>query len=201
MLRLFIAVTLPEEALAACTLEARRIETALGAKLARGLRFPRGEGLHFTLKFLGATPEEQVGPLRAALEKAAAQVGRPFTLVLKGLQAFPSPRRPRVVYLATGEGASSMKALAAAVEESVSPLGFPSEARSFTPHVTLARVKDFKAAPRIGQRLAELPEVEVARFEVRDVALMLSQLSPGGSRYSALARASLAGDRLGDSAT
>ncbi|HEY3448240.1 MAG TPA: RNA 2',3'-cyclic phosphodiesterase [Myxococcales bacterium] len=189
MLRLFIAVTLPEEALAACGRETRRVEEALGP-LAKGVRFPRGEGLHFTLKFLGPTDEELVAPLKSALEQAAAQVA-PFSLVLKGLQAFPNPRRPRVVFLATAEGAGPMKSLAAAVEEHVSPLGFPSEERAYTPHVTLARVKDFKAAQKIGTRIAELPAVEVARFEVRDVALMLSELSAGGSRYTALARLAL----------
>ncbi len=186
MLRLFIAVTLPEEALAACAKETRRVEQALGS-LAKGVRFPRAEGLHFTLKFLGPTAEELVAPLRAALEKAAAQVD-PFALSLGGLRAFPTPRRPRVVYLATTEGVSPMLALSAAVEQHVSPLGFPSEARGFTPHVTLARVKDFKAAQRIGARVAELPALAVARFEVRDVALMLSELGAGASRYTALAR-------------
>ncbi|MGC4121071.1 MAG: RNA 2',3'-cyclic phosphodiesterase [Myxococcales bacterium] len=189
MLRLFIAVTLPEDALAACGRETKRVEQALGP-LAKGVRFPRAEGLHFTLKFLGPVPEEQVAPIRAALEKAAATVS-PFSLALGGLQAFPNPRRPRVVYLATAEGGLPMKSLAAAVEEQVSSLGFPSEERGFTPHVTLARVKDFKAAQRIGARIAELPAADVARFEVKDVALMLSELGAGGSRYSALARCKL----------
>jgi len=90
-----------------------------------------------------------------------------------------------------GAGARKAKALAAAVEDHVFPLGFESEERAFTPHVTLARVRDFKSAQRIGERIASLPADDVARFEVRDVALMLSELGPGGSRYSALARVGL----------
>ncbi len=189
MQRLFIAVTLPDEALARCAGETARIGKALGP-LARGVRFPREEGLHFTLKFLGYVPDEQEPSIHAALSKAATETA-PFPLSLAGLQAFPSARRPRVVYLGVKGGGAEMTRLAAAVERHVAPLGFPAEARSFTPHVTLARVKDFKAAALIGARIAALSAEEVARVEVRDVALMRSELSPGGSRYSALCRAPL----------
>jgi len=189
MLRLFIAVTLPDEARARCADEAARVGRALGP-LARGVRFPREEGLHFTLKFLGHVPEEQELPICAALAKAATEAA-PFPLSLAGLQAFPSARRPRVVTLGVAQGGPEMTRLAAAVERHVAPLGFPTEARAFTPHVTLARVKDFKAAAQIGERIAALRAEEVARVEVGDVALMRSELSPGGSRYSALYRAPL----------
>lgn len=191
MLRLFVAVTLPEPVLAACARETARVEAALGP-LARALRFPRGEGLHFTLKFLGSTPEDQEPALREALARAASGIP-PFEVALAGLQAFPTPRRPRVVFLGVTAGAAPMARLAAAVEEALSPLGFPSESRAFTAHVTLARVKDPQRAAKVGERLAALPAADVARFRVADVALMRSELSAGGSRYTALHRAPLAG--------
>jgi 2'-5' RNA ligase len=191
MVRLFIAVTLPQEALEACARETRRVQEALGP-LSRGVRFPRAEGLHFTLKFLGWTPEGSVDSVRKALEAAASE-GAPFTLTLKGLEAFPSIRRPRVVFLDVVEGGPPMIELAAAVERNVAPLGFPTEARGFTPHVTLARIKDPKTAARIGERVAALPALEVARTRVGKVSLMQSELSPGGSRYSALAEIALCG--------
>ena len=143
MLRLFVAVTLTEDALAACARATRRVEEALGP-LASGVRFPRKEGLHFTLKFLGATPDEQIGPLREALEMAAREVG-PFWLTLEGVSAFPTAKKPRIVFLGVSEGGPPMTQLAAAVEAHLAPLGFPTEPRAFTPHLTLARVKDFKA--------------------------------------------------------
>jgi 2'-5' RNA ligase len=189
MLRLFVAVTLPDDALAACARETRRIEETLGL-LARGVRFPRSLGLHFTLRFLGATLEEKVPALREALQ-ASARTAAPFSITLKGLQAFPSAKKPRVVYLGVTEGEDAMKKLAAAVKDQLAPLGFPEEDRPFMAHVTVARVKDLEAAPKIGERLAALPAVEVARVEVKDVALMLSELQSSGSRYTALERARL----------
>ena len=179
-------MTLPEAALLSCAQETRRVEEALGP-LARAARFPRGEGLHFTLKFLGPTPDERVAQVREALGQAAREA-EPFPLTLGGLQSFPSSKKPRVVFLGVREGGAPMIALAQAVERHVSPLGFASEARAFVPHVTLARIKDFKAAPKIGERLQTLAAVEVARVQVADVALMLSELGPAGSRYTALAR-------------
>lgn len=190
MLRLFIAVTLGEEALARCAEETARVERALGP-FAGGVRFPREEGLHFTLKFLGAVPDEQEGPLCAALASAAREVA-PFQLELGGLEAFPSARRPRVIYLQAPKGGPEMSLLAAAVERHVAPLGYPAERRAFTPHVTLARVKDPKSAQRVGERIAALPPHKVADCEVREVSLMRSVLSPGGSHYTALYRALLA---------
>jgi 2'-5' RNA ligase len=185
MLRLFIAVTLPEEALAACAKETRRVEQALGS-LAKGERVPRAEGLHFTVKFLGPTAEELVAPLRAALEKAAAQVD-PFALSLGGLRAFPTPgapasstwRPPR----ASRRCSRSRRRWSSTSRRSASR-----PRRAATPARHAGPVKDFKAAQRIGARVAELPALAVARFEVRDVALMLSELGAGASRYTALAR-------------
>ncbi len=189
MLRLFVAVTLPPPALEGCARERERIERALGTD-ARAMRFPRPEGIHFTLKFLGWVPEGGEPAIREGLEQAAAK-SAPFEVVLKGLHAFPSPRRPRVVYLDASEGGRAMSELALLVEEQIAPLGFPSEKRGFTPHATLARVSDPKAAMRVGPKLSALDPMEVARFQVTDVELMLSELSPGGSIYTSRARFAL----------
>lgn len=191
MLRLFIAVTLSEDALARCAEETARVERALGP-FAHAVRFPREEGLHFTLKFLGAVPEDQESALRGALDLAGREAP-PFALELGGLEAFPSAKRPRVIYLEAPKGGPEMTRLAAAVERHVAPLGYPTERRAFTPHVTLARVKDPRSAQRVGERVAALPARKVAELEVREVSLMRSVLSPGGSHYSALYRARLGG--------
>lgn len=182
MVRLFIAVTLDEAALEACGRETQRLEAALG-KLAKAVRFPRPEGLHFTLKFLGWTPEELVPALHQGLTRAAAPL-TPFELVLEGLEAFPSVRRPRVVYLNVSEGGAELSRLAERVETEIAPLGFPAEKRGFTPHVTLARVKDPKLASRVGESVAAVPPLRVANLQVAKVSLMRSELSPGGSKYT-----------------
>ena len=182
MLRLFVAITLPAEALRACGEECQRVAAALG-KLARGVKFPRPEGLHFTLKFLGWVPEEGAGAVREGLERAAAGLA-PFRVSLSGFQAFPSARRPRVVYIGVTEGAEPMKVLAERVEREIAPLGYPTEKRGFTPHVTLLRVKDEKSASKIGAAVATLAACEPVVFQAENVVLMQSQLNPAGSIYT-----------------
>lgn len=191
MLRLFVAVNLPPEVLAACELERHRVERALGP-LVRKVRFPHPEGLHFTIKFLGWTPEETLEPVRAGLARAATLLA-PFDLTLAGLEAFPSMKRPRVLFLGVSEGGEPLSLLAQGVEEQLAPLGFPTERRGFTPHLTLGRVKEPQSAARIGARFAAIPAQEVARFRVERLALMQSELSPGGSHYLTLAEFSLGG--------
>jgi 2'-5' RNA ligase len=189
VLRLFVAAMVPRAALALCDAELRRVEAALGP-LARALRMERSEKLHFTLKFLGQAAEASVPAIAEAVARAASG-SVPFDVTLEGLGAFPDTRRPRVVFLGASEGARPLLDLAAAVEREVSPLGFPSDPRGFSPHLTLARVRDPKQAPRLGAQLVRIPPLKVASFRIVEVALMQSLLGPEGSRYAQLARAPL----------
>jgi len=182
MLRLFVAVALPEDALRACGEEARRVERALG-RLSQSVRFARPEGLHFTLKFLGWTPEDQAPAIASRLDAIAAEA-HPFPLALQGFEAFPSAKRPRVVFIPAVEGGEPLKAIAQRVEEEIAPLGFPTEGRPFVPHITLLRVKEPKNAARIGGKLTGLVAGPRVTLEVRELILMRSELHPSGSRYT-----------------
>jgi 2'-5' RNA ligase len=172
------------------------VRAALGAAIERLRRaahhvaWVAPANLHFTLKFLGQVDEARLPELGAAL--AAAAVARSgFTAAVTGLGAFPSPARPRVVWAGVDEGAPALTELAAGVEQALVALGFPPEARPFSPHVTLGRVR----VPRRDARLADLLTVaareEFGRVRVERVVLMESQLSPGGARYSERAGAPL----------
>ena len=191
MLRLFVAVTLPDDALKGCAQESLRLEQGLGA-FARGVRFPLTEGLHFTLKFLGSAAEEKVTSIHEALTRAARSAG-PFDLVLEGLKTFPAGHKPEIIYLDMVEGAAPMRKLADAVDMFVSPLGFRSDEGSFSPHVTLARVKDLKLGPKINEKVLGMPVVEVARVKVVDVALMASEQHQTGNVFRELLRVPLSG--------
>jgi 2'-5' RNA ligase len=192
MLRTFIAVPLPEEALRGCSSKAHALERALGP-LASRVRFARAEGIHLTLKFLGATPEDDTSSIVEALARAAASI-RAFPMAFAGLAGFPSLSRPRVVFLEASAGAKSLVALAQRVEEEVAPLGFPTEQRRFTPHLTLARVKDPGFAPRIGALLARASvDAPDARCEAKSIALFASRLHPAGASYRSLAHVPLGG--------
>jgi 2'-5' RNA ligase len=181
--RLFIAVMLPtavQERLAGLTgvLDAHRAI----------LRPTRAEGLHFTLRFLGNLTAAQEQQIMEACAAAIEGVGA-FPLTIGGFGAFPNARRPRVIWLGLREGAAPLVALQRRVEDELLRRALVSDSEEFTPHLTLARVRQ-EATPAaraaLGAALAVLPTREQARSTARAVSLVHSVFTPQGSRYTVL---------------
>jgi 2'-5' RNA ligase len=153
-----------------------------------GVRWvPEGQ-LHFTLKFLGEIGPDEVEAARRATSAASRAAPGPFRLALEGLGSFP-PRGPaRVVWAGCGEGAEELARLALAVEAAFSAEGFPREARTFSPHLTLARVKDPAAGRRLSQVLPSLPPEPFGTVRVAGLVLCRSELARRGPEYTDLLR-------------
>jgi 2'-5' RNA ligase len=158
--------------------------------VAPGVAWVARDNVHLTLKFLGAVDNDRLAALESSLASAAAgQV--PFDLTVHGLGAFPSRIRARVLWAGIGAGAAELAALAARVDAALAALGFARETRPFAAHVTLGRVREPRANPRLAAALeagGPLGGQRVAR-----ISLMRSDLSPRGARYSELAGLSLMG--------
>jgi 2'-5' RNA ligase len=154
------------------------------------------DNYHLTLKFLGDIEESRAAGIGAALTAAVA--GLPaFDIGLRGLGAFPSPTRPRVIWAGVDAGGPSLAALAEALEDGLAALGVPREARGFSAHVTLGRVREPSRDPALAAALGRAASVELGSSRVDRVVLMRSQVSPRGARYTELAVAPLAGDLQG----
>ena len=183
-LRLFIAIELPPTVRAA--LAAARVQLEKNGRLP--VRWANPEGAHLTLKFLGETPAEQVEPMIAALERAVG-LHNPFSLHTADLGVFPRPQAPRVVWLGVDGEIAKLRALQADVERFVAPLGFPTEQRAFSPHLTLGRAdkstrtQDLAA---IGKAVAGADPPARVTWDISQVALMRSELLREGARYTAL---------------
>ena len=144
------------------------------------------ENFHITLKFLGATDDARVPSIVDALHAASAG-HRAFTLEIRGLGAFPSPTRPRVLWAGVLRGGEALGVLAGAVDDALGALGFEREARAFTAHVTLARVREPRRVPPLADAIARANAQPFGGPLIDHVALMRSDLSPRGARYTALA--------------
>jgi RNA 2',3'-cyclic 3'-phosphodiesterase len=146
------------------------------------VKWVRSEGIHLTLKFLGEVPDERKAEFVAALGRAAAGATA-LSLAFEGFGVFPDFKRTRVVWAGIA-AEPALEILQHRVEQEFAPLGFPTEARAFHPHVTLGR-----AAREAGARdFAGLEEaLGRLRFEetvvVETVDLMQSTLRPGGAVY------------------
>jgi len=145
--------------------------------------------LHVTLKFLGQVDETRVPALADALRVTLA--GEPaFDVAVRGLGAFPSPMRPRVLWAGLEDGPGALGAVARRVDVCCGGLGFPPETREFAAHVTLGRVREPRRQPALADALARA--ADFGRVRVERVSLMRSEPSPRGARYSELAVAPLA---------
>jgi 2'-5' RNA ligase len=146
--------------------------------------------LHVTLKFLGQVDESRAPALADALRATLADQ-RAFDVGVRGLGAFPSPTRPRVLWAGLDDAAGALTAVARRVDACCGGLGFPRETREFAAHVTLGRVREpRRRQPALADALAR--GADFGRLRVERVSLMRSELSPRGARYSELAAAPLA---------
>lgn len=148
------------------------------------LRWVRPEGMHLTLRFLGAASPDQIARLAPRLEAAAA-ASPAIDATVAGLGLFPDQRSPTVLWLGLSTGAG-LSQLQAACEGAAVGVGFSPEARPFRAHLTLGRWRD-----RVPRPL--LPAVDLGPTRFLTLTLFESDLAPGGSRYSALGRWRLGG--------
>ena len=96
--------------------------------------------VHITLKFLGDILEDRVPEIEDAMRDAVTGT-KPFTMCMKGSGAFPNLGRISVVW-AGMEGAEPLLEIARKLDSNLAKLGFEPEKRKFSPHVTVARVRD-----------------------------------------------------------
>jgi RNA 2',3'-cyclic 3'-phosphodiesterase len=160
------------------------------------VRWIRSESLHVTLKFIGATPDENVEGIRQTLATIeAAAIETRFC----GYGFFPGGRDPRVFWIGI-EAGSKLTSLAAIVDRKLESLGIPKEQYPFRPHLTLARGPGGSGSPRrhkrdrpnrafrsLQEQLAALPAPEFGTMTAHEFFLYQSQLSPDGSKYRKLA--------------
>jgi len=188
--RTFIALELSQELKA----ELGRLQERLREQMPpRSVRWVQLDGIHLTLKFLGDTPLARVEEVKSALARVAAG-SEPFSFSVGGLGCFPNTRQPRVVWVGVQEPTGALTHLQRTVEAHIAPLGFPTEQRPFSPHLTLGRVR--KEASRsevqqIGQVVTASPVGPLGQMAATGISYIKSDLQPSGAVYTTLFEARL----------
>jgi 2'-5' RNA ligase len=154
----------------------------------------RPESIHLTLKFLGETPVEKMPVLQAAVMDAVKGTGV-HELALGKLGTFGGSR-PRVVWVDLTGDLDSVSDLQERTEIALNPLGFEREARGWSPHVTVARVRQESVREVdgvIGPAIAAV-SAPAGAIPVKEVLLMRSTLRPSGAVYERVAAFPLGGE-------
>jgi len=185
-MRLFIALNLPKK-------ERERIHRAVRSLRETDLpvRWLEPDHFHVTLKFLGEVRRERIAPVEKAMSRIAAST-KSFWTDLRGFGAFPTVRRPRVIWLGVGAN-PELRCLKQDLEWGLGDLGFDAETRSFHPHVTLGRAGDSGGAGAfrgLDETLAQMRFQGELRVHTLD--LMRSHMSRDGASYSVMTSARLA---------
>jgi 2'-5' RNA ligase len=181
-MRTFIAIEIPEETRAGLRDAQRALKTdAVDAS------WPKPDGIHLTLKFLGEVPEAKVPEITNALSLAAAG-SRAFRLAVDGAGTFPNARNARVVWAGLGGEIDCLNRLQAAVEDAMERTGFDREARAFTPHLTLGRIKYIRSRETWTRAVEQVKDLKLPAFDVRSFNLMKSELKRTGAEYTQIAR-------------
>jgi len=188
--RMFIAIELPGDVrqyVAECEDRLRRA----GADV----RWVRPDRIHLTLLFLGEVPADRLADLEAAVRAAAGSFA-PLALQAAGAGRFPLRGTPRIIWIGVEEPTGGLVRLQKAVAEATADFAEKREDREFAAHLTLGRAKSGKNARPLDEAIAAMAAETGPAFEVREVVIFKSELSPQGPTYTPLAKLPLAGLRL-----
>ncbi|HNX48208.1 MAG TPA: RNA 2',3'-cyclic phosphodiesterase [Methanomassiliicoccales archaeon] len=142
------------------------------------------DNLHVTLKFLGDTDERCVPQLKKVMKEAVKDV-TPFDVKLVGTGAFPNSRTARVIWVGM-EGAEPFQDIVTKLEDGCDLMGFGRDKQVFSPHLTLARVREGFNAD-LGDFIKYGHEKDFGSFTVKSLKLKKSVLTPEGPVYSDMA--------------
>ena len=176
-MRLFTGLDLPAEVVHNLQQLLERLRPAAA------IQWSPPENLHITTKFIGEWPKERLGELESALRELDPR--QPIPIHIRKVGFFPNPHSPRVFW--SGIEAPGLDVLAAATDEATSALGIESEKRAFSPHLTLARIKERIDLQPLRETIAGLPSLDFGHFPVDRFFLYRSQPRRTGSVYTKLA--------------
>ena len=184
-MRAFIAINFPHEMRSRLWSAAAPLRTK-----SYPVRWVPADLIHLTVKFLGEVEHSRISGIADGLRRALNGT-RAFHLPVREFGAFPTTKRPRVVWVGC-EALPVLELLQDSVEREMAALGFAIEGRPFRPHVTIgraargARNSGFKGLKKDLEHIDYLEEPLVAGIDV-----MQSILSQRGPRYVQLARVEL----------
>lgn len=169
MYRLFVAITMPESTLD----HLQRISSDVA-----GARWLRPEQIHLTLRFIGEVDGAMFRDIGEALFEIDIE---PFEVSLEGVGVFPARKDPRILWVGMSKTEPLMH-LQKKIESVLVRAGVKPDGRRFTPHVSIARLRDIRMS-KVADFIARNSMFKAEPFTVNNFCLVSSHLGSEGASY------------------
>jgi len=143
------------------------------------------ENIHLTLKFLGYIEEDTLPGLNKIISDAASNL-ESFNISIGNIGAFPSHKRPRIVYVCVEDKEDLLLKLYENLNKGVEVLGIKKESKKYVGHITLGRIRTQKNISKLTTALESETECFFGYEKINYFSLMQSQLTPKGPIYTKL---------------
>jgi len=183
--RVFVSVNMPVRIQRDLARVTRRLSLA-----SIPVRWVPPQNLHLTLRFLGEQAKSERGSIVDVLTRAAEDAD-PFEVSFGAVGAFPSPRRPKVIWIEV-EAVPRLRLLRSSLEREMARAGFGTETVPFRPHVTLGRASRGSTPGSFRDFVSASGAVEVnSVLKVSALDLVRSRTLSSGAEYELLDRVRL----------
>jgi len=182
-MRVFIAIDIDEAIRRSLGDLQQELASKAGTKKG-DVKWVRPENIHLTLKFLGEIKDEQVVDV-CKIVKDVSDKHKKFELDIETVGSFGG-KSARVLWVGVGQGSENLLQLQNDVEQRLASAGWPAEARKFTGHLTLCRIRNFKAGAKLATMTGEYSDFKLGSMPADSVSVYQSQLTPTGPIYTVL---------------
>ncbi len=174
--RTFIAIKIkPEKRLLNLISE---LKTTIGSDK---LKWVEEFNLHVTLHFIGETTLAQVQAVTEMLRLKTIDTSD-FTLSFAGIGFFGNKNQPKVLFV-SAEKNRELEQIVGEIAKGLSKLGLPGNLKSFSPHLTLARIKSLQNPERFLSMIEKYHDLYLQSTLVKEIVYFESILQPAGPVY------------------
>ena len=178
-IRTFLAFDIEDQTIIRRIIQAQKMLVNTGADL----KIVNPQNIHLTIRFLGDVYSPMIDQIHEEMKKL---VFSPFQIEIKGIGAFPKPAYPRVVWAGIRNGAKELKNVFEQLEPRLRDLGFQSDNKGFSSHLTIARVRSGRNKAKLAELINELMDYDFGTVKSGKFKLIKSDLTPKGPIYTNL---------------
>ena len=148
------------------------------------VKWVKPESIHLTLKFLGEIRDEQSVEV-CHITRDVTGRHKSFDIGVETVGSFGG-RSARVLWVGAGQNCEELLQLQADLEKQLDAAGWPKEARKFSAHLTLCRIRNAKAGFKLGQMVRDYENLHLGTMPADSETVFQSELTPQGPIYTPL---------------